>query len=154
MTRNSPSLDHEMPEGHVEMNPADVSALGIKEYDDAKIISRRGEVVTKVQVTDWIKPGTIFVSFHFMEANANVLTNPALDPICKIRNTKSAPCAWKKSRSPRPKPLRAIRRQNYGELFCVKKDCPDPSQKTLNLYSFRQRYRFLFGSDAHCRLSC
>ena len=77
-----------MPEGHVEMNPADASALGIKNYDEAKIISRRGEVVTKVQITDWVKPGTIFMSFHFMEANANALTNPALDPICKIPEYK------------------------------------------------------------------
>ena len=28
------------------------------------------------------------MSFHFMEANANVLTNPALDPICKIPEYK------------------------------------------------------------------
>jgi predicted molibdopterin-dependent oxidoreductase YjgC len=88
MTRNSSSLEHEMPEGHVEMNPTDASSLGIKDYDEAKIISRRGEVVTKVQLTDWINPGTIFMSFHFMEANANVLTNPALDPICKIPEYK------------------------------------------------------------------
>ncbi len=88
MTRNSPSLDHEMPEGHVEMNPADASALGIKDYDEARIVSRRGEVITKVQVTDWVKSGTIFMSFHFMEANANALTNPALDPICKIPEYK------------------------------------------------------------------
>ena len=54
------------------------------QMDQAKIVSRRGEVVTKVRVVDTVKKGTIFMSFHFMEANANVLTNPALDPICKI----------------------------------------------------------------------
>ena len=45
-------------------------------------------MIAKVQLTDWIKPGTIFMSVHFMEANANVLTNPALDPICKIPEYK------------------------------------------------------------------
>jgi len=35
MTRNSPSLHHEMPEGHVEMNPSDASTLGLKNFDEA-----------------------------------------------------------------------------------------------------------------------
>ena len=88
MTRNSPTLEHEMPEGYVDMNPADAAELGLKNQDEAKIVSRRGEVTTKARITEWVKPGTVFMSFHFMEANANVLTNPALDPICKIPEYK------------------------------------------------------------------
>lgn len=88
MTRNSPTLHGEMPEGHVEIHPEDASKLGLKSHDMAKLISRRGEVVTKAIVTDLIQPGNIFMSFHFMEANANVLTNPALDPISKIPEYK------------------------------------------------------------------
>ncbi len=84
MTRNSPTLHSEMPEGHVEIHPEDAARIGLKSYDLAKVVSRRGEVVTKAIVTDIIKPGNIFMSFHFMEANANVLTNAALDPISKI----------------------------------------------------------------------
>ncbi len=88
MTRNSAALHREMPEGHVEVNPEDAAAWGFKDGDEAKLISRRGEVTTKVRVTDVVKKGTVFMSFHFMEANANVLTNPALDPICKIPEYK------------------------------------------------------------------
>ncbi len=88
MTRNSPSLHAEMPEGHVEVNPEDADRLGLKSRDMARIVSRRGEVETKVLITDAVDPGTVFMSFHFMEANANVLTNPALDPICKIPEYK------------------------------------------------------------------
>jgi len=88
MTRNSPTLHGEMPEGHVEINPLDAANLGLKNHEPAKIVSRRGEVVSKVLLTDLVQPGTIFMSFHFMEANANVLTNPALDPICKIPEYK------------------------------------------------------------------
>jgi formate dehydrogenase major subunit len=88
MTRNSPSLHAEMREGHVEVNPEDADRLGLKNGDIARIVSRRGEVETKVLVTDAVDPGTVFMSFHFMEANANVLTNPALDPICKIPEYK------------------------------------------------------------------
>ncbi|MEW6115083.1 MAG: molybdopterin dinucleotide binding domain-containing protein, partial [Thermodesulfobacteriota bacterium] len=88
MTRNSPTLDREMPEGYVELHPEDARELGLKNNDQAKIVSRRGEVVSKVLLTDLVEKGTIFMSFHFMEANANVLTNPALDPICKIPEFK------------------------------------------------------------------
>ncbi len=88
MTRNSPSLHGEMPEGHVEVHPLDAADLGLKDRDRARIVSRRGEVVSKVLLTDLVDRGTIFMSFHFMEANANVLTNPALDPICKIPEYK------------------------------------------------------------------
>jgi formate dehydrogenase alpha subunit len=88
MTRNSPTLHGEMPEGHVEINPLDAAKLGLRNHEFAKIVSRRGEVVSKVLLTDLVEPGIIFMSFHFMEANANVLTNPALDPICKIPEYK------------------------------------------------------------------
>jgi formate dehydrogenase alpha subunit len=88
MTRNSPTLDNEMPEGHIEIHPYDAKDIGLTNGRDCKIVSRRGEVVTKALVTDVVEPGTIFMSFHFMEANANVLTNAALDPICKIPEYK------------------------------------------------------------------
>jgi len=88
MTRNSPSLEAEMSEGYVEIHPADAAALGLKDRGMARIVSRRGEVISKVIVTDLVEKGTVFMSFHFMEANANVLTNPALDPICKIPEYK------------------------------------------------------------------
>ncbi len=88
MTRNSPSLHDEMPEGYVEINPLDADRLGIKTGEFAKIVSRRGEVIAKMVATDTVDVGTIFMSFHFLESNANVLTNPALDPICKIPEYK------------------------------------------------------------------
>ncbi len=88
MTRNSPSLHSEMPEGYFEIHPDDAAKLGIKNNDWAKVSSRRGEVLSKAHVTDLVSPGVVFMSFHFMEANANALTNAALDPICKIPEYK------------------------------------------------------------------
>ena len=88
MTRNSESLHREMPEGIAEIHPMDARMLGIRDQDWARILSRRGEVATKVRVTNSVEPGVVFMSFHFLEANANVLTNPALDPICKIPEFK------------------------------------------------------------------
>jgi len=100
MTRNSPTLDREMPEGYVELHPDDARELGLKNNDRAKIVSRRGEVVSKALLTDLVEKGTIFMSFHFMEANANVLTNPALDPICKIPELKVCAVRVEKLKEP------------------------------------------------------
>jgi formate dehydrogenase alpha subunit len=88
MTRNSPSLHAEMPEGFIEINPVDARELGVRDNSWVKLTSRRGEVETRARITEQVEPGAVFMSFHFMEANANVLTNPALDPICKIPEYK------------------------------------------------------------------
>ena len=107
MTRNSPTLDNEMPEGHIEIHPYDAKDLGLKSGEDIRIFSRRGDVITKAIVTDVVEPGTIFMSFHFMEANANELTNPALDPICKIPEYKVCAVRVEKISSPSETELKA-----------------------------------------------
>jgi formate dehydrogenase (coenzyme F420) alpha subunit len=96
-----------MPEGHIEIHPYDAKDIGIKSGEDIRIISRRGEVITKAAVTDVVEPGTIFMSFHFMEANANELTNPALDPICKIPEYKVCAVRVEKICSPEEIGLKA-----------------------------------------------
>ena len=53
-----------------------------------KISSRRGEIETSAVVTEKVKEGSVFVPFHFREAAANVLTNPAVDPVAKIPEYK------------------------------------------------------------------
>ena len=56
--------------------------------DEVSIASRRGEITAKVMITDRVQKGMVFVPFHFIESSANVLTNPALDPLCKIPEFK------------------------------------------------------------------
>ncbi len=88
MTRNSPTLHAQMPEGYVELNPADAKAKGVEAGDEVLLASRRGEITAKAMITERVKPGMVFVPFHFVEASANVLTNPAQDPVCKIPEYK------------------------------------------------------------------
>jgi len=40
------------------------------------------------QVTDICLPGVCSMTFHFHESRTNEITNPALDPIAKIPETK------------------------------------------------------------------
>jgi formate dehydrogenase alpha subunit len=88
MTRRSVKLDREVPEAYVEVNPEDAERLGLKDGERGRLVSRRGEIETNIWVTERVPQGVVFAPFHFAEAAANVLTNPALDPVAKIPEYK------------------------------------------------------------------
>jgi len=88
MTRKVAGLNIIEPEGVVEISPEDASQLGIAQGDKVKISSRRGEVITKAKVTEALPSGVVFMTFHFAESAANILTNPKLDPVSKIPELK------------------------------------------------------------------
>jgi predicted molibdopterin-dependent oxidoreductase YjgC len=75
-------------EEYAEVNPDDASHLGIKTGEQVKVTSRRGEVTTKVTVTDRVPPGIIWMSFHYTASPTNVLTSDAVDPITKTGEYK------------------------------------------------------------------
>jgi formate dehydrogenase alpha subunit len=75
-------------EEYAEVNPDDASRLGIKTGEQVKVTSRRGEVTTKVTVTDRVPPGVIWMSFHYTASPTNVLTSDAVDPITKTGEYK------------------------------------------------------------------
>lgn len=88
MTRRCAHLDREMPELITDLNPADGEKMEIQSGDYIRVSSRRGTVVSKVNLTHRVKPGMIFMPLHFEEAAANLLTNAALDPISKTPEYK------------------------------------------------------------------
>ncbi|SPD76263.1 Formate dehydrogenase subunit alpha [uncultured Desulfobacterium sp.] len=88
MTRNCPTLDSEIHEGFLEVNPGDAEGLGLRHGDAVNISSRRGLMTAKTMVTDRVTKGVVFMPFHFAESSANVLTNTVLDPVCKIPELK------------------------------------------------------------------
>jgi formate dehydrogenase major subunit/formate dehydrogenase alpha subunit len=88
MTRRSRGLNCVAPEGFVEMNPQDGLALDIRDGDRVRLVSRRGEMTSRVRLTDRSPRGMIFSTFHFRESPVNMLTNDALDPTGKIPEYK------------------------------------------------------------------
>jgi formate dehydrogenase alpha subunit len=88
MTRKVAGLNTIEPEGVIEVNPADASSLKIKDGDNIKVISRRGEVTAKAKITEKSPPKVVYMTFHFAESAANLLTNTALDPVAKIPEFK------------------------------------------------------------------
>lgn len=88
MTHRARNLKAMYPEALVEINPKDAQKAQIEDGALMRVASRRGEIIAKAQVTDRVEPGLIFTTFHFAEAAANFLTNPALDPQAKIPEYK------------------------------------------------------------------
>jgi formate dehydrogenase alpha subunit len=87
-TRRTHALDQEVPTGYVELNPADAERLGIQDGQMVEVRSRRGRIHVPAEVSKKVQPGVVFIPFHFAECAANLLTNPALDPIAKIPELK------------------------------------------------------------------
>ncbi len=88
MTRKVTGLNILLGEGFVDINPVDADALGIINGDQVKVISRRGQINARAKVTEISPMGVVAMNFHFAEAPANVITNPALDPVSKIPELK------------------------------------------------------------------
>ena len=53
-----------------------------------RVTTRRGEVELASRQHDAIPDGVVFIPFAFVEAAANILTNPALDPFGMIPEFK------------------------------------------------------------------
>ena len=88
MTRASEHLDAEQKTGYVEIHPEDAATLAVNDGDAVKLATRRGEIEVPARISNKVKPGLLFVPFHFAENSANVLTNSAFDPTAKIPEYK------------------------------------------------------------------
>lgn len=88
MTGKVAGLNKLSPESFIEINPVTARNLGVKDGQKVNVSSRRGEISTTAKITRTIKENVVFMPFHFAEGAANVLTNPALDPISKIPEYK------------------------------------------------------------------
>jgi len=88
MTRRTSTLDREVPGGYVEIHPQDAEKLQLRDGEQVRVSSRRGQIEIAVKITEKVKEGSVFIPFHFRESAANVLTNPAVDPIAKIPEYK------------------------------------------------------------------
>jgi assimilatory nitrate reductase catalytic subunit len=97
-------LERRKPEAWVEIHPIDARGLELQNDDIVALVSRRGRVEEiRVRITSVVRPGQLFVPFHFFEANVNALTLDAVDPISREPNFKHTavriePKAFRKDR--------------------------------------------------------
>src|SRR6202158_2300591 len=88
MTRRAAVLDAIEPEPVASLNSLNLTRLGVKPGDVITAEARRGSVSLDARADEGTPQGAIFIPFCYYEAAANVLTNPALDPVGKIPEFK------------------------------------------------------------------
>lgn len=89
MTRRASALHAHVPAAELEINPQQAMELGIENGEVVRISTRRGSLEVAAKVTDMVAPGVTFMTFHFAEAAANILTSAEfLDPVAKIPEYK------------------------------------------------------------------
>ncbi|MCR8629579.1 assimilatory nitrate reductase catalytic subunit NasC [Paenibacillus radicis (ex Xue et al. 2023)] len=88
-TRNTSELNSKYPEPLLEIHPDSADEIGLVNGGHAKVTSKRGTIRLKVKFSHKIRPDTVFVAFHWGDDQCiNRLTNPALDPTCKMPEFK------------------------------------------------------------------
>jgi nitrate reductase NapA len=90
MTRRVPELYRAAPDALVYMNPADAEKRGLKRGSAAKIVSRRGEIICRVETKGRNKmpEGMVFVPFFDASRLVNKLVLDATDPLSKETDFK------------------------------------------------------------------
>ncbi len=88
MTRRATTLNALEPEPVASLNPREIARLGYQAGETATVETRRGAITLALRADRDVPPGMVFIPFCFVEAPANVLTNPQLDPIGKIPEFK------------------------------------------------------------------
>lgn len=88
MTRRATVLDALEPEANCSLHPATLRALGGQAGDMVQIKTRRGAITVMARSDRAVAEGQVFMPFAYVEASANTLTNPVLDPYGKIPEFK------------------------------------------------------------------
>ena len=88
MTRRASVLDTLEPKPHAHVSPGDLAKSGIAPGDMVRVATRRGVIELAARSDGDVPDGVVFIPFCYVEAPANMLTNPALDPIGKIPELK------------------------------------------------------------------
>jgi predicted molibdopterin-dependent oxidoreductase YjgC len=79
MTRRTPNRQL-MIEDHLVIHPADAVREGLAGGERVVVTSRYGRAELSVRIGSELRPGTLFLSFHFPETHANALTSSLTDP--------------------------------------------------------------------------
>ena len=90
MTRRSRVLDAVEPEANCSLHPSTLRKMGVEPGGMLRLTTRRGSIEIMARSDRAVAPDMVFVPFAYVEAAANILTNPAIDPYGKIPEFKFA----------------------------------------------------------------
>jgi anaerobic selenocysteine-containing dehydrogenase len=79
------------PEAWVELHPSDADNLGVFSGDFVRVSSSRGAIDRiRARITTIVRPGEVFIPFHWDDRCVNRLTPDEFDPISKEPNYKQS----------------------------------------------------------------
>jgi predicted molibdopterin-dependent oxidoreductase YjgC len=95
------------PAPFVAAHPSDGEALGLVEGDAVRLVSRRGIARTTLKFDHGLRPGTLFMPFHWGQSHAedgcvNALTQDKHDPISREPELKFSAVRLEKAGPPAP----------------------------------------------------
>ncbi|MEM9436420.1 MAG: formate dehydrogenase subunit alpha [Pseudomonadota bacterium] len=88
MTRRATVLDAVEPEANCSLHPGTLRQMGVEPGDMIRLTTKRGSIEIMARSDRAVSPDMVFLPFAFVEAAANILTNPAVDPYGKIPEFK------------------------------------------------------------------
>lgn len=88
MTRRASVLDQLEPEANCSLHPSTLRKLGVTPGEYVILTTKRGSISIMAREDRAVSPDMVFLPFAFVEAAANILTNPAVDPYGKIPEFK------------------------------------------------------------------
>tara|TARA_R110002049_G_scaffold44333_4_gene129939 strand:- start:15138 stop:17903 length:2766 start_codon:yes stop_codon:yes gene_type:complete len=88
MTRRSKVLDGLEPEANCSLHPSTLRKLGVAPGEHVRLTTKRGTIEIMAREDRAVSPDMVFLPFAYVEAAANILTNPAVDPYGKIPEFK------------------------------------------------------------------
>jgi formate dehydrogenase major subunit len=88
MTRRANVLDSLEPNATASLHPNTLARYGLQPGEMLRVTTRRGSIELMARADLAIQEGTVFIPFAYVEAAANILTNPQLDPYGKIPEFK------------------------------------------------------------------
>ncbi|AMB39828.1 MULTISPECIES: molybdopterin oxidoreductase family protein [Paenarthrobacter] len=90
-TRRVAELLAAQPQVRLLIHPATAASRGITDGDYATVTNERGEVLCRAELSNAVRPDTVFLPFHFPgQENANRLTEAASDPISGMPEFKTS----------------------------------------------------------------
>ncbi|KIN75206.1 Formate dehydrogenase Fdh [Sulfitobacter noctilucae] len=88
MTRRATVLDAVEPEANCSLHPSTLRKLGVAPGEHVRLTTKRGSIEIMAREDRAVSPDMVFLPFAYVEAAANILTNPAVDPYGKIPEFK------------------------------------------------------------------
>ena len=92
MTRRATVLDWAEPEANASLHPKTLRKLGVEPGGMLTLETRRGKIEIMARADRAVAEDMVFLPFAYVEAAANILTNPKLDPFGKIPEFKFSAC--------------------------------------------------------------